>query len=149
MGYQESLVYFKGGSSKQFDYAVTLCHSLKAKGVYADPTRVEPVAVITSKAPLLVYPAGTRFLWVTGDRCFHNHNGLFHDDLLLLRCAPAIQFVPIEHFASNYYGFMAGISIRSGVTSENYYFRYQTLFSYLRKRDAKSRITKECSRHTR
>jgi len=69
MGYQESLVVAQ--TNKQFDRLVNDCKKLSDEGFYNDPCTVMPMSVIVLKQRINNLPAGTKALWVVGDRCFH------------------------------------------------------------------------------
>ena len=78
MGYQESLVYLR--PQRMFDAMVRKCEQAYKEGFYR-LAGAEPVSIVTLKQPLEDLPKGAKLLWVCGDRCFHNENGILNGHL--------------------------------------------------------------------
>ena len=74
MGYQESLVTMFPAFN--FDKLIKECAKLKKEGFYNDPWTVIPLSVVIFKQKVGNMSAGTKALWVCGDRSFHGFKGL-------------------------------------------------------------------------
>ena len=74
MGYQESLFYIK--PQRHFDKMVRAYEKAEYAGYY-EVAGAKPRSVIVLKQPAGELPAGTRLLWVCGDRSFHSPAGVF------------------------------------------------------------------------
>lgn len=75
MGYQESLVAVR--PRKYLHRIVLSCEQQRKNGFYErNPCTVDLCSVIVLKRRMHKYPVGTKLLWIGGDRCFHNMEGL-------------------------------------------------------------------------
>ena len=74
MGYQESLFYIR--PQRHFDKMVRAYEKAEYAGYY-EVAGAKPRSVIVLKKPLGELPAGTKLLWVCGDRSFHSPAGMF------------------------------------------------------------------------
>ena len=90
MGYQERWVYVDPGS--QFKKLIRAYEKAEQEGYYKI-AGAQPMSVVLLKQSFGNIPAGTKVLWVCGDRCFHNPSGIFGGKL---RCRGEIHVVPIE-----------------------------------------------------
>lgn len=71
MGYQECWVTVY--PSSRFNKVVAECARLKKTGFYENsPCAVEPLSVVVMKQDIGTFSAGTKVLWVAGERCFCN-----------------------------------------------------------------------------
>ena len=132
MGYQESLVVVR---PHQYLHSLVLsCEQQRKNGFYEhNPCTVELRSVIVLKRRMHQYPAGTKFLWVSGDRCFHNTEGL-------LEKSPysnfkfKLDFIPVESFFR--YEQTEGIDFETDKqSSENGWFRRFSPDNYLKQRE--------------
>lgn len=101
MGYQESIVYLT--PQRLFDKMVRKCSEVKKSGYY-DVLGAVPLSVVTLRQPLDGMPKGTKLLWVCGDRCFHNKDGVF-DGRLGIAEGYRLKFIPVENifdFSNNH-----------------------------------------------
>lgn len=74
MGYQESLIYIQPQSMFK---AMMKTYEQAERSGYYHLAGAEPLSVITLKQPVGQLPAGTKLLWVCGDRGFHTEGGIF------------------------------------------------------------------------
>ncbi|MDR2043323.1 MAG: hypothetical protein LBQ15_02955 [Clostridium sp.] len=75
MGYQESLVLVR--PHQHLHSIVADCENKRQSGCYEqNPCSIELRSVAVLKRRIHTSPAGTKLLWVTGGRYFHNRAGL-------------------------------------------------------------------------
>ena len=74
MGYQECWVTVSPVS--KFNKLAQECAKLKKAGYYQNPCTATPLSVIILKQEIASYPAGTKVLWVSGERSFCTPKGL-------------------------------------------------------------------------
>jgi hypothetical protein len=75
MGYQESWVIVK--PQFQFDKLIRIYEKQKIAGFYNDIFSTQPRSVVILKQKVGKIPAGTKVLWVCGERCFHDEQHIF------------------------------------------------------------------------
>ena len=90
MGYQESLFYIK--PQRHFDKMVRAYEKAEFTGYYG-VAGAKPRSVVVLKKPLGELPAGTKLLWVCGDRSFHSPAGVFGGQL---HTGGKIEVIPVE-----------------------------------------------------
>lgn len=131
MGYQESFYYIRPQS--QFDRMIRTCAQREKEGRYRC-IDTYPCSVLTLKTPFGELPAGTRLLWVAGQRCFQrvaepilgeHFNGIFH------RCA--VSIIPAERVLTTPMDArLEGIDL-NGDVGENAYLKHQSFQGYAAK----------------
>lgn len=130
MGYQESLVAVR---PHQYLHSLVLsCEQQRKNGFYErNPCTVELCSVIVLKRRMHQYPAGTKFLWVSGDRCFHNTEGLLEKSNFKFK----LDFIPADSFFRHEQ--TEGIDFDADrQSSENKWFRRFSPDSYLNRCEA-------------
>ena len=116
MGYQESLFYIK--PQRHFDKMVRAYEKAEFTGYY-EVVGAKPRSVVVLKKPLGELPAGTKLLWVCGDRSFHSPAGVFGGQL---HTGGKIEIIPVEKiFESLEDQRLSGIDLDSAQTTENDY----------------------------
>ena len=90
MGYQESWLYIE--PQRHFNKLIRAYEQAEQEGYYK-VAGAEPRSVVVLKQPFGNIPAGTKVLWVCGERDFQTVGGLFAGKL---RCGGKIQLIPIE-----------------------------------------------------
>ena len=78
MGYQESWFYME--PQRKFDKLICAYERAESAGYYR-VAGAEPCSVVILKQPFGDVPAGSKVLWVCGDRGFHSVGGVFGDTL--------------------------------------------------------------------
>ena len=95
IGYQESLVEVL--PSDYFHRVVKLCEKQRRNGFYEqNPCTVELRSVMVLKQRMGKIPAGTKLLWVTGDRSFHCFDGLLDKNKQISYSHIKLKFIPAE-----------------------------------------------------
>ena len=118
MGYQESLFYIK--PQRHFDKMVRAYEKAEFTGYY-EVAGAKPRSVVVLKKPLGELPAGTKLLWVWGDRSFHSPAGVFGGQL---HTGGKIEIIPVEKiFESLEDQRLSGIDLDSAQTTENDYLK--------------------------
>lgn len=127
MGYQESLFYIR--PQWMFDAMIRKCEQAEETGYY-DITGAEPVSIITLKKFLGGIPPGSRLLWVCGDRCFHNEQGILDGSLADRR--HKLIVIPAERlFLPENDPKLKGINLNTGTAaSENAFLRRESFSHY-------------------
>ena len=90
MGYQESWFYME--PQRKFDKLIRAYERAESAGYYR-VAGAEPCSVVILKQPFGDVPAGSKVLWVCGDRGFHSVGGVFGDTL---HCRARIRVIPVE-----------------------------------------------------
>lgn len=90
MGYQESWLYVE--PQRHFNKLIRAYEQAEQEGYY-EVAGAKPRSVIILKQPFGVLPAGTKLLWVCGDRCFHTLGGIFGGKL---HCGGKFRLFPVE-----------------------------------------------------
>lgn len=80
MGYQENWFYME--PQRKFDKLIRAYERAESAGYYR-VAGAEPCSVVILKQPFGDVPAGSKVLWVCGDRGFHSVGGVFGDALAL------------------------------------------------------------------
>ncbi len=129
MGYQESLVYVQ--PQCYFKQLIRAYDRAKKAGYY-QVADVEPMSVLVLKKPLGEIPAGSKLLWVCGQRQFHTEAGIFGDNLKKnLFTRPNIRVIPVENvFTGPEDERMEGIDLDSPAPSENEHMRRYSATNY-------------------
>ena len=79
------------------------------------------------KQPFGDVPAGSKVLWVCGDRGFHSVGGVFGD---ALHCRARIRVIPVEEVLEPGDVRLEGIDLDSVVPTENDYMRRYSVQNY-------------------
>ena len=90
MGYQEGWLYIQ--PQRHFNKLIRAYEQAEREGYYR-VAGAEPRSVIILKQPFGSIPAGSKLLWVCGDRCFFTMGGLFGGKL---RCGGKVSLIPVE-----------------------------------------------------
>ena len=112
MGYQESWFYME--PQRKFDKLIRAYERAESAGYYR-VAGAEPCSVAILKQPFGDVPAGSKVLWVCGDRGFHSVGGVFGD---ALHCRARIRVIPVEE------------DLDSAVPTENNYMRRYSVQNY-------------------
>lgn len=91
-----------------------------SSGFYDNPGAAEPRSVVVLKKAFGEIPAGTKVLWVAGDREQHNTEGLFGG---LLPADVKVHIIPIEDIVREDSPEVAGIDFETEEVSENEYMK--------------------------
>lgn len=125
MGYQESWVYIT--PQRKFKDLIQAYEKAEKCGFY-DRTYAEPLSVVILKHPFGKLPAGSKLLWVCGDRAFHTVGGVFGT---FLRTRGKIQFIPIESVLECQGDErLRGINLNSNVPTENAFMQRFSVANY-------------------
>lgn len=125
MGYQESWLYVR--PQRYFNKLIRAYDRADQSGYYK-VAGAEPRSVIVLKQPFGNLPAGTRLLWVCGDREFHSAGGIFGGNL---RCGGRLQVIPIESVLDGPTDRrIDGIDLDAPSPSENEYMRRYSAANY-------------------
>ena len=118
MGYQESLFYIR--PQRHVDKMVRAYEKAEYAGYY-EVAGAKPRSVIVLKQPAGELPAGTRLLWVCGDRSFHSPAGAFGGQL---HTGGKIDVIPVEKlFDGPEDPRLSNIDLDSPQTTENDYLK--------------------------
>lgn len=117
MGYQESLVYIQPQS--KFRKLMQAYEKAELSGYY-HVAGAAPRTVIVLRRQIGELPAGTKLLWVCGDRCFHNVTGIFGGKL---QTGGKIQIIPADTLFAPDDEQLKGIDFESPVPSENAFMK--------------------------
>ncbi|MDR1409360.1 MAG: AAA family ATPase [Oscillospiraceae bacterium] len=83
---------------ENFHRVMKLCEKQRRSGFYKNNyCAVQPRSVIVLKQSVGGFPAGTKLLWVTGDRCFHELGGLLDLRKPTTYSNVKLTFVPAEN----------------------------------------------------
>ena len=77
---------------RKFDKLIRAYERAESAGYYR-VAGAEPCSVAILKQPFGDVPAGSKVLWVCGDRGFHSVGGVFGD---ALHCRARIRVIPVE-----------------------------------------------------
>ena len=125
MGYQESWLYVK--PQRYVDKLVRAYDKAEQSGYYR-VAGAEPRSVVVLKKPFGDLPAGTRLLWVCGDRGFHSAGGVFGGNL---HCGGRLQVIPIESVLDGPTDRrIDGIDLDGPAPSENEYMKRYSAANY-------------------
>ena len=111
MGYQESWFYME--PQRKFDKLIRVYERAESAGYYR-VAGAEPCSVVILKQPFGDVPAGSKVLWVCGDRGFHSVGGVF----------------PVEEVLEPGDVRLEGIDLDSAVPTENDYMRRYSVQNY-------------------
>lgn len=124
MGYQESLLYIE--PQRKFDKLIRAYERAESAGYYR-VAGAEPCSVAILKQPFGDVPAGSKVLWVCGDRGFHSVGGVFGGEW---KSRAKIRVIPIEEVLDPDDRRLEGIDLDSAAPSENAYMRRYSVENY-------------------
>ena len=127
MGYQESLVVAHFPTTMKT--LMKAYQKANADDYYSDPCTATPVNVVVFKKPIGEMQAGTKAIWVVGDRCFHHTGTLFGGYGGSLFC----RFVPVERVFYPGDEKLRGIDLDSNVTTSNEFLTCYPIAEYAKK----------------
>ena len=133
MGYQESLIAVRPHNC--LHNIILICEQQRKNGFYErNPCTIDLCSVIVLKQRMHKYPAGTKLLWVSGDRCFHNTAGLLEKSPYK-KHRFKLDFIPVESFINDNQA--NGIDFNSDKNvSENDWFKRYSPAAFLKLREA-------------
>lgn len=133
MGYQESLVAVS--PPEHFHRVVKLCEKQRQNGFYdRNLCTVDLSSVIVLKKRMGKHPKGTKLLWITGDRCFHNFPGLLDTEKQISYSHIKLKFIPVERMIDP--SDTVGIDFDGNAPpSENDYFKRFSPADFLKQRE--------------
>lgn len=125
MGYQESWLYVE--PQRHFNKLIRAYEKAEQSGYYK-VAGAEPRSVVVLKQPFGNLPAGTKLLWVCGDRCFHTLSGIFGGHL---RCGGKFKRYPVESVMDGPADHrLDQINLDSARSSENEYLKRYSAANY-------------------
>lgn len=124
MGYQESWFYME--PQRKFDKLIRAYERAESAGYYR-VAGAEPCSMAILKQPFGDVPAGSKVLWVCGDRGFHSVGGVFGDTL---HCRARIRVIPVEEVLKPGDVRLEGIDLDSAVPTENDHMRRYSVQNY-------------------
>ena len=125
MGYQESWVHIQ--PQHKFKKLIQAYEKAEQTGYYK-VAGAEPRSVIVLKQPFGELPAGTKLLWVCGDRGWHTVGGIFGGNLY---CFGKVYFIPVETVLDGENDKrLKGIDLDSNVPTENEYMKRYSVANY-------------------
>ena len=127
MGYQESLVVARFPTTTKA--LMKAYQKANANDFYSDPCAATPVNVVVFKQPIGEMKAGTKAVWVVGDREFHHAGTLFGEYVGNLFC----RFVPVESVFHPGDEKLHGIDLDSNVTTSNEFLTCYPIAEYAKK----------------
>lgn len=93
MGYQESWVIVK--PQWQFSKMMQIYRQQRDAGFYNDIYSTAPMSVVVLKQKIGKLPAGTKILWVCGERCWQDQQHIFNQNVSH-RLFCRMEIIPIE-----------------------------------------------------
>lgn len=127
MGYQESLVVARFPTT--MNTLMKAYQKANAADFYSNPCTAIPVNVVAFKQPIGEIKAGTKAIWIVGDRDFHHATTLFGNNAGVLSC----KFVPVESVFSPGDEKLRGIDLDSSVTTSNEFLTCYPIAAYAKK----------------
>lgn len=128
MGYQESLIYIQPQSMFK---AMMKTYEQAEKSGYYHLAGAEPLSVITLKQPVGELPAGTKLLWVCGDRGFHTEGGIFGQRISNNPFKHyQLTFIPAERLFDPLDEKLEGIDFDANVPTENAHLKWHSASHY-------------------
>ena len=125
MGYQESWVHIQ--PQHKFKKLIQAYEKAEQAGYYK-VAGAEPRSVIVLKQPFGELPAGTKLLWVCGDRGWHTVGGIFGGNL---HCFGKVDFISVETVLDGENDKrLKGIDLDSNVPTENEYMKRYSVANY-------------------
>ena len=125
MGYQESWVHIQ--PQHKFKKLIQAYEKAEQAGYYK-VAGAEPRSVIVLKQPFGELPAGTKLLWVCGDRGWHTVGGIFGGKL---RCMGRFKLIPVDEVIGDPSDrLLRGIRLDSSRPSENEYMKRYSAENY-------------------
>ena len=125
MGDQESFLYVE--PQRKFKNLIRAYEKTEESGYY-DVAGAQPRSVIILKKALGEFPAGSKLLWICGDRCFHTLGGIFAGNL---HGVGKCTLVPVESVLDGESDIrLAGIDLDSPCTTENEYMKRYSAANY-------------------
>ena len=124
MGYQESWFYME--PQRKFDKLIRAYERAESAGYYR-VAGAEPCSVAILKQPFGDVPAGSKVLWVCGDRGFHSVGGIFGGEW---KSRARVRVIPVEEVLRPDDYRLEGIDLDSAAPSENAYMRRYSVENY-------------------
>lgn len=125
MGYQESWVHIQ--PQHKFKKLIQAYEKAEQTGYYK-VAGAEPRSVIVLKQPFGELTAGTKLLWVCGDRGWHTVGGIFGGNF---HCFGKVDFIPVETVLDGAADDrLKGIDLDSNVPTENEYMKRYSAENY-------------------
>lgn len=124
MGYQESWVRIE--PQRKFKRMIQAYEKAEQDGFY-NFSRAAPLSVVVLKKPFGEIPAGTKLLWVCGDRGWHTVAGIFGG---YLSCSGKVDFIPVETVLTPEDQRLDGIDLDSNCPTENEFMRRYSVANY-------------------
>ena len=124
MGYQESWFYME--PQRKFDKLIRAYERAESAGYYR-VAGAEPCSVAILKQPFGDVPAGSKVLWVCGDRGFHSVGGVFGGEW---KSRARVRVIPVEEVLRPDDYRLEGIDLNSAAPSENAYMRRYSVENY-------------------
>ena len=114
---------------RKFDKLIRAYERAESAGYYR-VAGAEPCSVVILKQPFGDVPAGSKVLWVCGDRGFHNLGGVFDGNLKIMA---KVRFIPVEWVLAPEDSRLSGIDLDSRMPSENAYMKRYCVKDYAEK----------------
>lgn len=124
MGYQESWVRIQ--PQCKFKKLIHAYEKAEQAGYY-NVSGVEPMSVVVLKQPFGELSAGTKLLWVCGDRGWHTVGGLYGGHFSSFG---KVDFIPVERVLEPEDHRLDGIDLDSNVPTENEYMKRYSIANY-------------------
>ena len=125
MGYQESWVHIQ--PQHKFKKLIQAYEKAEQTGYYK-VAGAEPRSVIVLKQPFGELTAGTKLLWVCGDRGWHTVGGIFGGNF---HCFGKVDFISVETVLDGENDKrLKGIDLDSNVPTENEYMKRYSVANY-------------------
>ena len=94
MGYQESWVIIR--PQFKFNKLIQIYEKQRKAGFYDDIYSTTPKSIVILKQDIGKLAAGTKVLWVCGERCWHDEKHIFND-LVSIKLFCKIEIIPVEN----------------------------------------------------
>lgn len=132
MGYQETWLYIR--PQYHFDSLKSAYARAKLSGYYDDFTRTlaEPLSIATLKQPFGHLSAGTKILWVCGERAGHSAGHIFGEEAKTLPLFKRLEIISVETVLEQDDKRLNGIDFSSDAPTENAYIRRESAAAFAR-----------------
>ena len=111
---------------RKFDKLIRAYERAESAGYYR-VAGAEPCSVAILKQPFGDVPAGSKVLWVCGDRGFHSVGGVFGGEW---KSRARVRVIPVEEVLRPDDYRLEGIDLNSAAPSENAYMRRYSVENY-------------------
>ena len=111
---------------RKFDKLIRAYERAESAGYYR-VAGAEPCSVAILKQPFGDVPAGSKVLWVCGDRGFHSVGGIFGGEW---KSRARVRVIPVEEVLRPDDYRLEGIDLDSAAPSENAYMRRYSVENY-------------------